>query len=328
MQSIYSIATVADLLRLVVVPVFAWAAIRDVKTRRLPSSIWPPLVAVGVVALLMDAVRYAPFETLGGRLFVFQVAVSLLFVAPLAYAFWWFGGFGGADAKALMTLAVVVPTVPHYTIGSAVYPIVEGAIGVFSFTILTNTVLLAAVIPLSIAAGNVARGRLSVQSLFARPVRVESVTSRHGQLFETRRGYTRTGLDLDALRMYLRWRGTTLEAIRSDPDAHRDPASIEETFDPTDGATTVGPRTDGGIDTDRPIFDDPWGAEQFLDSIETSAYGTDAETLREGLETLVETETVWVSPGFPFILPMFLGLLVAFTYGDLLFGMLTVVGLA
>lgn len=327
MQSIYSIATLPDLLRLVVVPVFAWAAIRDVKTRRLPSSIWPPLVALGVVALLIDAVRYAPFNTFGGQLFVFQVAVSLLFVAPLAYAFWWFGGFGGADAKALMTLAVVVPTVPHYTVGSTVYPIVSGAIGVFSFTILTNTVLLAAIIPLSIAAGNVARGRLSVQSLFARPVRVESVTNRHGQLFETRGGYTRTGLDLDALRMYLRWRGTTLAAVRSDPDAYRDPASIEETFEPTDGAAAGGPQTDGGIDTGQPVFDDPWGAARFLKSIETSAYGTDAKTLREGLETLVEKETVWVSPGFPFILPMFLGLLVAFTYGDLLFGILTALGM-
>jgi preflagellin peptidase FlaK len=36
---------------------------------------------------------------------------------------------------------------------------------------------------------------------------------------------------------------------------------------------------------------------------------------------------VWVSPGLPFVVPMFVGLLLALTYGDLLFGLLGAVGL-
>ena len=36
----------ADILRLVAVPAFAWAAYRDVRTRRIPNRLWPPLVAV------------------------------------------------------------------------------------------------------------------------------------------------------------------------------------------------------------------------------------------------------------------------------------------
>ena len=35
-----------------------------------------------------------------------------------------------------------------------------------------------------------------------------------------------------------------------------------------------------------------------------------------------DRETVWVSPGLPFVVPMFLGLVVGFGYGDLLFGLL------
>jgi preflagellin peptidase FlaK len=39
-------------------------------------------------------------------------------------------------------------------------------------------------------------------------------------------------------------------------------------------------------------------------------------------------ETVWLSPGVPFIVPVFLGLVVALTYGDLLFGLLRALGVA
>jgi preflagellin peptidase FlaK len=37
---------------------------------------------------------------------------------------------------------------------------------------------------------------------------------------------------------------------------------------------------------------------------------------------------VWLTPGIPFILPMFAGLVVALTYGDLLFALLSAFGLA
>jgi len=327
-----SIATTSDLLRLLVLPVFAWAAVRDIKTRRIPSNIWLPLLIVGAIALSLDALRLAPFDTFLGRLFLIQAGISLFFVAPLGYLFWRLGGFGGADAKALITIAVILPTFPTYFIGTAAYPLVDTPTGVFSFTVLTNTVILAAVIPLSIFLYNAAQGRLSSQTIFARPVDVESLPDRHGRLFETQSGFTRNGLDLDALRMYLRWRGMTLAELRSDPAQHRDPATITETFEPTDGGTAVGPQTDGGVvetksDAVDNSADDPWGAARFLEEIDGTAYGTTPAMLREGLETIIDRDEIWVSPGFPFIVPMFLGLVVSFTYGDLLFGYLGWVGL-
>ncbi len=69
-------------------------------------------------------------------------------------------------------------------------------------------------------------------------------------------------------------------------------------------------------------IDDPWGAERFLDSIEGSAYGTSPEKLRGGLDLVTTRESVWISPGIPFLVPMFVGLVVAFVYGDVLFARL------
>ena len=334
------IATLPDALRLIVVPVFCWAAVRDVRTRRLPNRLWPPLYAFGALLLLWDAALLWPFAGLDGRWFLVRVAVSLLFVAPLGYAFWFLGAFGGADAKALIALAVVFPTFPSYEVAGLSLPLVETALGVFSLTILTNTVLLGLAYPIGLAVFNLATGERSVTMFLARPVSTASLPERHGRLFEDTAGTTRNGLDLDALRMYLRWRGLTLAELRDAPDRLRDPESVTESFDPTDGGTHVGPATDGGsvvdsdidgevadIDGEAADFDDPWAAERFLAGIDHGAYGTDAETLREGLEVVVDRETVRVSPGMPFVVPMAAGLAVSVTYGDALFALLAAVGL-
>ena len=94
-------------------------------------------------------------------------------------------------------------------------------------------------------------------------------------------------------------------------------------------------RSDGGVPAEESADQfgtagtaDPWGAEAFLDDIEGSAYGTDPETLRDGLELLVGTDEAWVSPGIPFLVPMFVGLVAALTYGDVLYALLSALGLA
>ncbi|SDF15375.1 preflagellin peptidase FlaK [Halorubrum xinjiangense] len=329
-------ATLPDLLRLLVVPVFAWAAIRDVRTRRLPNRLWPPLYLFGALLLIWEAVSLWPFAGFDGRVFLLRAAISLLFVAPLGYAFWYLGAFGGADAKAMIALAVIFPTFPAYEVGGLVFPLVDTDIGVFSLTVLTNTVLLGLAYPAGLALRNLVRGEVSSSMFLARPVATDSLPDRHGRLFEDPDGPTRSGLDLDALRMYLRWRGLTLAALRRDSDELRDPDSVGETFDPTDGGTHVGPRTDGGRAVDAGTdgsagapadLDDPWAAERFLDDIDHGAYGTDAATLRDGLDVVAREDRVLVSPGMPFVVPMAVGLLVSLTFGDALFALLGAVGL-
>jgi preflagellin peptidase FlaK len=334
-----SIAAATDLVRLVAVPAFGWAAWRDVRTRRLPNRLWYPLGAVGVVALLVDAVGHFPVVGLADRLFFVRVGVSLLVVVPLAYGLWWMGGFGGADAKALMTLAVLFPTYPTFYVGNAAYPLVETTLGAFSLTVLTNAVVVGLAYPLYLGVRNALRGDLSPVVFLGRRVDVAALPGEHGRLFETTDGFTRRGLDVDALRMYLRWRGTSLADLRRRPGRHRDPESVGETNDPTGGAVdpeavdardAVGDPDAGNGERagSEETVDDPWAAERFLAEIEGSAYGTTPETLREGLDVVTERETVWLSPGVPFLVPLFVGLCVGLVYGDLLFSLLLSAGVA
>jgi preflagellin peptidase FlaK len=322
------LGSIPDLLRLVAVPVFGWAAYRDVKTRRVPNRTWLPLAALAVALLAWDA--YAVWASpLGGqRLFLLQVAISLGFVAPLAYGFWYIGGFGGADAKAFILVAVLFPVYPTYLLStpSVSLPLQQSTVGVFSLTILSNTVLAGVAYPLAVAAGNLVRGNVSFAMFIGRPVASDEVVDEYGRLLTTLDGFTRSGLDLDALRMYLQWRGLTLAEVLANPDHYRNPETLpEEPNPPGDGAIVA---DGGGPEWGVAKGVDPWGAEAFLEDIDHSAYGTTPDQLREGLEALAARETVWVSPGIPFLVPMFVGLVVALTYGDVLFALLQALGLA
>ncbi|TVT96146.1 A24 family peptidase [Haloferax volcanii] len=348
----FGIGTLPDLLRLAVLPVLAWTAVRDVRTRRVPNVVWYPLAALGIALLAWELLGHFPPETVFDRLYLIRVGVSVCLVVPLSYLFWRLGGFGGADAKALMVFAILLPTFPSYTLAGTEFPLATTRLGVFSMTVLTNTVIVGLAYPLYLAARNLADGEFEFPiSFVGRRVSVSLLPTAHGRLFESPEGVTRNGLDLDALRMYLRWRGLTLADLRSNPEDLRDPDGIGETFDPTDGAVHRA-ATDGGASADFDgdgettdaaggdapgddgreadsggSFDDPWGAAQFLDSIEGSAYGTSPEKLRGGLDLVTTRESVWISPGIPFLVPMFVGLVVAFVYGDVLFGVLGALGI-
>jgi preflagellin peptidase FlaK len=338
---------VPDLLRLLVVPVFGYAAYRDILTRRVDRRIWVPAALLGLVALALDFALVPPGSFSGDR-FLIRVGVSLGLVGALGYLFWRLGAFGGADAKAVLLLALCFPTSLSLPAPLAGFPVHESTLGVFSLTILSNTVLLGLAYPFVLAAGNAARGRFRLAMLVGRPVPVDRLAETYGRLLETPAGFTRGGLDLDALRMYLRWRGTTVSAVRERPDALRGPDSLpaaDAYNDPTSGSVAEGePVADGGtVDSDgtdsAPAPDpgvptsseatpavrrvDPWGAAAFLDSV-GYAYGTTPADLRDGLELLADPdrETVWVSPGIPFVVPMFGGLVLAVSYGDLLVSLL------
>lgn len=343
------LASTPDLLRLIAVPVLGWAAWRDVKTRRVPNRTWKPLAVLGVAliavesaALLTGTRSLFGFQILQagtldfGNLYFLRVAISLGFIVPLSTAFWYMGSFGGADAKAFYVVALLFPIYPVFLLPWAAIPFEPTPVGVFSLTILSNTVVVGVAYPLAVALGNLLRGHVAWPMLIGKPVSWDQVTGEYGMLLETPDGFTRGGLDLDALRMYLQWRGESLADLRADPGALRNPATLPtEPNSPGDG----GLATDGGVPADGtaddgvpsgtgPTEDDPWGAAAFLDDIEGSAYGTSPEQLRDGLEVLTTADEVWISPGIPFIVPMFFGLLVSLTYGDVLFTVISALGFA
>lgn len=349
-DALLSVGSGPDLLRLLAVPVFGYAAYLDIRTRRVPNRTWLPLLVLGVVTLAWEGWQVYTGTTMGyvnQHLYLFRVVFSVGFIVPLAYGFWWLGGFGGADAKGLITLALLFPTYPTYYLPSMALPQVVPTLGVFSMTVISNTVLLGIAYPFLLMARNAVGGHFGLAMFVGRPISWDAATDEYGRLLESPDGFTRSGMDLDALRMYLQWRGATLAEVRENPESFRDPTTVPENPNPAgDGSIPV---TDGGVDgavtdaddadstdstdgdvwQDSPVIpefvdvtDDPWGAEAFLDDIPGTAYGTSPEMLRGGLEVLTTAETVWLTPGIPFLVPMFVGLLVSLLYGDIVYALI------
>lgn len=368
------IASTTDLLRLAVVPVFAWAAWRDIKTRRLPNWLWIALLAFGGGLLMIDAAQHFPFTTYQGGVWLFDVGKSFILIVPLGYLLWWSGGMGAADAKAIITLAVIFPVLPEYLIAGAVAPLITAPHGIFSLTIVSNAVVVAASVPLSMVVYNLSRGWTHIPSIFiSRRVDIKSLPDRAGKLIETGTNdadgngeddeTAAASLDLDVLRMYLRWRGVSLSTLRKNPTVARQPDSIGETHPPSDGRVDIGDDldwgdsdsgqlanpTDGGtssndrrkpdtggdrdhnVDTDdgtddyeNPDGGDLWGAAEFINSIDRTTYGVNHLELRDGLDMVTDPnrDQIAVRPGLPFVVPLFVGVVTALTYGDILFAVI------
>jgi preflagellin peptidase FlaK len=309
-----------DLLRLLCLPLLGWAAVRDIRTRRVPNRTWLPLLALGAALLTWDlaSALWGP-HPLDADVFALRMAISIGVVAPFGLLFWRVGAFGGADAKALAVLALLFPSVPTYRIfGSLTLPVAETS-PVLSLTVLTNAALVGGTVPFVLFARNALAGRVRTVSFLGHPICWRKIPETHGRLLANANGLD-AGLDLDALRMYLRWRGASLEILRAAPDYSRDPASLPEK-QPAPGDGSTDPLTDGGTQTD------PWGAAAFLDAIEGDAYGTTPARLRGALDALVSRDRLWITPGIPFLVPLFVGLCLALVYGDLLYAAMGALGL-
>jgi len=308
-------ASIPDLLRLVAVPIFGWAAVSDLEDRRVSGKYWPPLIFLGSILIFWEAL--ISLGTPGAfRVYVIRVSVSLFFLFVLAFIFRQIGEFGMADVWALRVIAILLPIYPYYEIFGMGLPSVQTALGVFSMTVLTNAVLLGLLYPAFLGIQNLTKGEISLVMFVGKRTPVSELPDIHGRLLESPSGFERKHLDLDALRMYLRWRGIDLEDLLTNPDL-KDPDTLpDDPNEPTDGVI----RTDGGSD--------PWGAAAFLEDIDGSAYGTSPEMLREALDLITSQDEVWVTPGSPFLVFIFLGLIVGLTGGDILYLILGLLGLA
>src|SRR5437867_8697945 len=95
------------------VAMLALAAIIDVKKREIPDKIWVGFGALGaLIAILQftsgpdDVLFGSPLGT--SALFSYLLAIGIM--APIGYAVYRTGLFGGADSKALICIAILLPT--------------------------------------------------------------------------------------------------------------------------------------------------------------------------------------------------------------------------
>jgi preflagellin peptidase FlaK len=113
-----------------------YASWSDYKTREVSNKVW---VILGPSALALTGFQILFYSSQPLQLLQLYV-LSFAITSVLAIAIFYVGGFGGADAKALMCIALALPVYPGYFLSEPV-----GFVSpLFPLTIFTNGVLLGA----------------------------------------------------------------------------------------------------------------------------------------------------------------------------------------
>lgn len=147
-----------DLLRLLVGAGFlAYAAVLDWRTRRVSNNVW---IALGAVGLILWPVEFLLPDAMAWH----HVLIALL-VAGAAYLLWYLHLLaGGADAKAVMALAVLAPVPAAWTLLSYDLPLLVSPLPP-AVVALSNAVLLFIGIPIVFLVMNLVRGDVHVPTM-------------------------------------------------------------------------------------------------------------------------------------------------------------------
>lgn len=100
------------------------ASILDLKKREISDKIW---ISFGSFGLLLTAIEFN-----SNSINLLQYGIGIAIIAPITYGIYRTGLFGGADAKALVAIAVLLP---FYDMPFKIH-------GFTAFTILTNATIL------------------------------------------------------------------------------------------------------------------------------------------------------------------------------------------
>jgi len=108
-----------------------YASWSDWKQREVSNKVW---ILFAPLAFLLTIIQFVFYS----QRLLFSYALSFVITSAMSVALFYAGAFGGADAKALMCLALALPS-PIYLM-----PSVRLFLPVFPFTVFSNAVLLAA----------------------------------------------------------------------------------------------------------------------------------------------------------------------------------------
>ncbi|KYK20641.1 hypothetical protein AYK24_09940 [Thermoplasmatales archaeon SG8-52-4] len=146
-----------DILRLFIgVIILTYASYTDIKTRRASNCLWLIMGSIGGILLVLQ------YFTIGYEDKIFYLIFIPIMIGLVYVLFQLRLIFGGADAKALMALAILLPLQP--LINS--FPIWGESFMPASWTIFSNSIILFLFIPLSLIVFNLVKRDIRFPYIF------------------------------------------------------------------------------------------------------------------------------------------------------------------
>lgn len=176
---------IADLLRIAIcTPFLLYSCISDWKTRRVSNKVWLVLAIFAVIFAFYDLIS-------SGLLSLFKLFFSTALIFLFVYILFHLGAFGGADAKALIAISLLIPSYPTLKFNSLVFPLSgTPVLNLFAFSTFGNAVILTIVVPIGLLIYNLRVLRL--QEIREKPLylfigykcRVSELRNKHLRLLE------------------------------------------------------------------------------------------------------------------------------------------------
>ncbi len=218
--------------------ILSYASYSDIKTRLASNILWLVMGIIGIVLIVIQ------FFTIGFDN-IYQLAFIPIIIIIMYVFFQMRLIFGGADAKAIMALAILVPVQPMIFS----FPLWSKSIMPYTWVIFTNSLILFLFIPISLFGYNLIKRNIEFPHLFM--------------------GYK---MDINKAKKSFIW---PLERIK---DGKRKFYYMPKEFD----------------------------SEKELKLFE-----------KEGIKE------IWVTPKVPFMIPLLVGFIVSFIFGDILMNLLS-----
>jgi preflagellin peptidase FlaK len=149
-----------DILKIIFcTPFLIYSCYSDIKTRRVSNMLWLIMLTGGGFFVLNDILTF-------GIAYILRLIISAALIFAFVYILFQFGTFGGADAKSLIVLSIILPAYPEFQAFGHTLPLNKPLIDLFAFGIFGNAVLLTIVVPIALAIYNLTKMGLHIDKPF------------------------------------------------------------------------------------------------------------------------------------------------------------------
>ncbi len=208
MQEVFTAARIT--LSLGVLLYSSWS---DYKTREVSNRVWIFYAPTALVLILAELVMYDP-----SRLPAFGLSFGI--TAVIAVLLFYTGGFGGADSKAMMCIALALP----FSVGTLLSPVVPSgesplALNLFPLTVFSNGVLFAAATGIYMVIYNIGWRAKTGEKLFEGSLAEESIGKKALVMI--------TGHKVSLQKLKATWHIYPMEDIKRDSEGNSPKRSLQ-----------------------------------------------------------------------------------------------------
>ncbi len=138
------------------IPFLIYACYKDIQTRRVSNRVWPVMLLTGMIFVVYDLLLTGDLSY--AFWYLKWTAISFIIIFTFVYILFYMNAFGGADAKILMVISLLIPIYPSIQLFGQQLPI-HGIppLSLFTFSVFGNAVILTVIVPVGLFLYNLTR---------------------------------------------------------------------------------------------------------------------------------------------------------------------------